>query len=68
MIIELALTIIIIIVVFTEFIKHTKLFSFATTYKNKKNIHDDCQYAKEAFHENDLYKRGVNDRYNLRYW
>lgn len=66
MIIELSLIVVMSIVVFTEFLKYTNLFSLAS-YVNKKNIYNDRHCIKEAFYENDLYKRFVDDRYQLRY-
>jgi len=64
---EIAIIIVIIILVVTEFLKYTSFFGIAP-YLSKKDIYDDCQYAKEAFYERDLYKRNIDDRYKLRFW
>lgn len=44
MIVELALSIIIIIIIITEFLKY-----IIAPYCNKKEICDDCLYEKESF-------------------
>lgn len=65
MIVELALIIVIIIVVITEFIKYT----IVPYYNDMNEVRYDCHYAKEAFDEKDLYIRtDVDPQLQLRYW
>ena len=63
MLIELAITIIIIIVIVTEFLKYAVL-----PYFTENEIYDDCLYAQESFRENELFKYNINNDYSLRYW
>lgn len=62
MLIEIALTIVIIIVIVTEFLKYA-VFPYFT----EKEIYNDCLYA-ESFKEDELFKYGINNDYSLRYW
>jgi hypothetical protein len=67
MVVELALTIIIIIVIFTEFIKYilVKYFSNEPMQNGfkKYNINNPTDIT-----ENTLFKRDINPGYTLRYW
>jgi hypothetical protein len=68
MVVELALTIIIIIVIFTEFIKYilVKYFSNGEPMQDgfkKYNINNPTDIT-----ENTLFKRDINPGYTLRYW
>ena len=58
--VEIALTIIVIIIVFTEFLKYIN----NTSFLNKPQ----CECNKESFAEDELFKRDIDDRYQLRYW
>lgn len=55
MIIEIALIIIILIIVFTEFLKDIFI-----SYFQKNDIHDRCIYARENFEEDDIFNRQLN--------
>ena len=67
MVIELALIILIVIIAVTELFKYTNIFGLMF-YENVYEIQQDCQCSKEAFNEDDLYKRNIDDRTQLRYW
>ena len=69
MVVELALTIIIIIIIFTEFIKYILVKYFSNDSEpmqnefKKYNINNPTDIT-----ENTLFKRGINTGYTLRYW
>jgi len=67
MIIELALVILIIIMAVTEFLKYSNFLGLIP-YDNVYEIQQDCQCVREAFSEDELYKRNVDEKKHLRYW
>ena len=67
MLIELALIILIIIMAVTELFKYTNIFGLMH-YGDLYEIQQDCQCSKESFNENDLYRRDLDARTQLRYW
>jgi hypothetical protein len=57
-----------IIIIFTEFLKYTHLLKFVPFLNHSKYQHSKI-YKKnksESFVENNLFKRRMNDRYQLR--
>lgn len=67
MVIELALIILIIIMAFTEFLKYTNFLGLMP-YNNDYEIQQDCYYDVDAFSEDNLYGRVIDEKKRLRYW
>ena len=51
----------------TEFLKYTNFLGLMS-YDNMYEIQQDCQCAVDAFSEDDLYKRVIDEKKQLRYW
>ena len=56
MIVEVALIIVILIIVVSEFVKYN-----ISPYYKRLSIHRDCKKSRESFEENNLFKKRINE-------